>query len=64
MDCLKLIDAQNRNTPPEFWEDVIWKADKFEHIRKLNGEHKPYTDAYRVIIDGVEAVYLVELPEW
>ena len=64
MDCVRVIDGKNRGTDSEFWEDVIWRADSLEHIRNLTEEHQPYTDAYKVVIDGIESVYFVELPKW
>lgn len=64
MDCVRVIDGKNRVTDSEFWEDVIWRADSLEHIRNLTEEHEPYTDAYKVVIDGIESVYFVELPKW
>jgi hypothetical protein len=64
MDCLKVISSTSRgNNENEFWEDVLYKCDTVTHIKKVEGQ-PPYTDMFRVVIEGVEAVYLVELPRW
>lgn len=64
MICIRIINGDNKICNTEIWDDVLYKAEKVEHLKKLNGEHKPYTDMFKVVLEGVESIYLVELPTW
>lgn len=62
MDCC-VVAGEGPQEPIVFWDDVLTRCDKFEHLHRITN-HPPYTDAFKVVIDGVEAIWHVELPTW
>lgn len=68
MECI-LVWHENGNydyipdAPEEFWEDVLYDCDNFQHIEKLKGWGK-YTDSYQVTINGKTVFYFVVMPQW
>lgn len=62
MDCC-IVAGERPEKTPEVWDEVIYNCDTFEHLHTVKN-CPPYTDAFKVTIEGKEAIYYVELPKW
>ena len=68
MECIQ-VWRENGNydyipdATEEFWEDIIYECDEFNHIEHLKGWGK-YTDCYKVEFQGQTRFYFVVMPQW
>lgn len=68
MDCIRVL-LQNGvyshvpDAPAEFWEDILYDCDSYQHLESLRGWGK-FTDAYKVVLDEKVYYYFVEMPVW
>ncbi len=63
MVCIEVLSSGSRNLNTQFWDDILEACEAFVFLHEVK-DWPPFTEAYKVKIDGQEKIYYVEMPRF